>query len=577
MEILKQLLSIISMRSYDGLSILVNIAGGILFAKLVYMNMMKKSLKGASENNEPGDIYKTIEVSHKNINFNNINLDDIIKPVSAVSMDFYRHASRVIKLRLLFITAVAVLLLLALSGYFLKAVYLVPVTAVMFTAAVITLLIFYVIHLVKNLKVSKTLVVLRVFGSKSNTRYLFNSIVFIWNYLGASFTIMDPVYARSEFTIFGSPKNFVLKVCQVFSFIPGSLFIYYNSFGGPIIDFVFVIISTLVVFFILLYFISGAFFIKDTGTLLKKVHKDSNFSKSLNGTGKQINLYCFDNIWKKALREMLGRADVVLMDLRGFSRERKGCAFELSHLVNSFDLERVLFLVNGQTDQDYIRLTLQHEADKMSSDSPNAGKENLNITIYSCKKQNRRDTRQVLRILCNKLSGQADEVNTKSGYSYESMLPLIRIPSFIFMPLLFGVIAGYALIILMFVSYIVTGNHLKNMYEQSQDIIAAPPLEPLATYELPPFAKATSDEEPHFLKLTLSLGYYASPELTNELIRRKDEMQHIINILLRGKRYKDLDSVSDSVTLSEEIKTHINIRLTTGKVKEIYFKEFVLN
>ena len=36
-----------------------------------------------------------------------------------------------------------------------------------------------------------------------------------------------------------------------------------------------------------------------------------------------------------------------------------------------------------------------------------------------------------------------------------------------------------------------------------------------------------------------------------------------------------LDSVSDSVTLAEEIKAHINIRLIAGKIKEVYFKEFV--
>jgi len=140
-------------------------------------------------------------------------------------------------------------------------------------------------------------------------------------------------------------------------------------------------------------------------------------------------------------------------------------------------------------------------------------------------------------------------------------------------------VAGAIIVVVLMIgiSYLVAKNVQEGMYEKSQDIIAAPPPEPLATYELPAFAKATADEEPHFLKLTLSLGYDASPELNNELIRRKDEMQHIINILLQGKRFEDLDSVSDSVTLSEEIKAHINIRLITGKIKEVYFKEFVLN
>ena len=140
-------------------------------------------------------------------------------------------------------------------------------------------------------------------------------------------------------------------------------------------------------------------------------------------------------------------------------------------------------------------------------------------------------------------------------------------------------VAGAIIVVVLMIgiSYLVARNVQESMYEKSQDIVAAPPPEPLAVYELPPFAKATADEEPHFLKLTLSLGYDASPEMNNELIRRKDEMQHIINILLQGKKFEDLDSVSDSVTLAEEIKAHINIRLIAGKVKEVYFKEFVLN
>ena len=140
-------------------------------------------------------------------------------------------------------------------------------------------------------------------------------------------------------------------------------------------------------------------------------------------------------------------------------------------------------------------------------------------------------------------------------------------------------VAGAIIVVVLMIgiSFLVAKNVQESRYEKSQDIIAAPPPEPLQTYELPPFSKATADEEPHFVKLTLSLGYDTSPELNNELIRRRDEMQHIINILLQGRRYEDLDSVSDTITLSEEIKAHINIRLISGKIKEVYFKEFVVN
>ena len=133
------------------------------------------------------------------------------------------------------------------------------------------------------------------------------------------------------------------------------------------------------------------------------------------------------------------------------------------------------------------------------------------------------------------------------------------------------------IVIVMGISYLVAKNVKESSYEKSQDIIAAPPPAPLPAYELPSFSKTTADVEPHFIKLKLSLGYEMSPELNSELIKRKSEMQHIINILLQGKKYEDLNSVDGAVRLAEEIKAHINVRLISGKIKQVYFNEFVVN
>ncbi|PKL35500.1 MAG: endoflagellar basal body-associated protein [Spirochaetae bacterium HGW-Spirochaetae-1] len=144
--------------------------------------------------------------------------------------------------------------------------------------------------------------------------------------------------------------------------------------------------------------------------------------------------------------------------------------------------------------------------------------------------------------------------------------------------ILLYVAGGILLIVLVTgISYLVSKNVQESNYEKSQDIVAAPPPPPLNTYELPSFSKTTADTEPHFIKMQISLAYEMNVELNNELVNRKDEIQHIINILLQGKKYEDLDSVSDAVELAEEIKAHINVRLISGKIKEVYFKEFVVN
>ena len=121
----------------------------------------------------------------------------------------------------------------------------------------------------------------------------------------------------------------------------------------------------------------------------------------------------------------------------------------------------------------------------------------------------------------------------------------------------------------------VLGSFVFNL--QGQDIVAAGPPDPLDIYELPEFSKATNDAEPHFIKMIIVLGYEKNPELKNELNGRKDQIRHIINILLQSKRYDELDEVSDVITLSEEIRAHINAFLIAGRIKEVYFKEFVLD
>ena len=140
-------------------------------------------------------------------------------------------------------------------------------------------------------------------------------------------------------------------------------------------------------------------------------------------------------------------------------------------------------------------------------------------------------------------------------------------------------VGGGILLIIMItgISYLVSKSVQVSSYERSQDIVAAPPPPPLQTFELPTFSKTTADAEPHFLKMTVSLGYDFSMELNNELIRRRDEFLHIINLILQGKFYEDLNSTSGALDLAEEIKANINVRLASGRIREVYFKEFILN
>ncbi len=140
-------------------------------------------------------------------------------------------------------------------------------------------------------------------------------------------------------------------------------------------------------------------------------------------------------------------------------------------------------------------------------------------------------------------------------------------------------VAGGILVLVLVVgiSYLVSKNVQERSYRKSQDIVSAPPPPPLSSYELPEFSKATTDAEPHFVKMKIALAYKHDQKLNTELVQRRDQIQHIINIILQGKSYEELNSVTDAVALAEEIKAHVNVILISGKIKEVYFKEFVVN
>jgi hypothetical protein len=61
--------------------------------------------------------------------------------------------------------------------------------------------------------------------------------------------------------------------------------------------------------------------------------------------------YCRDDTWQATVVELIARADTVLMDLRGFGAERRGCEFELRELQTRSSADRVVLVVDASTDR----------------------------------------------------------------------------------------------------------------------------------------------------------------------------------------------------------------------------------
>jgi len=69
------------------------------------------------------------------------------------------------------------------------------------------------------------------------------------------------------------------------------------------------------------------------------------------GRYRVTDFCCYASSWKQTLDALLLRASTVLMDLRGFTAENKGCLYELGRISQASHLTSVVLLADGHTDR----------------------------------------------------------------------------------------------------------------------------------------------------------------------------------------------------------------------------------
>lgn len=89
------------------------------------------------------------------------------------------------------------------------------------------------------------------------------------------------------------------------------------------------------------------------------------------GRHRVNEFFCHDDTWRPTMLRLATAADVVLMDLRGFSPQNQGCRYELQQLLDFVPLERVVVLIDAGAAHDFIAETLQALWQTSRADSPN--------------------------------------------------------------------------------------------------------------------------------------------------------------------------------------------------------------
>ncbi|MGE3710536.1 MAG: hypothetical protein AB7G35_12750, partial [Hyphomicrobiaceae bacterium] len=92
--------------------------------------------------------------------------------------------------------------------------------------------------------------------------------------------------------------------------------------------------------------------------------------------------FCHADTWQMALRRLARDADIVLMDLRGFTPMNKGCIYELNELLDAVPLERIELVVDGTTDNGFLTEILQTGWADLSADSPNRARTAPSVSLF---------------------------------------------------------------------------------------------------------------------------------------------------------------------------------------------------
>jgi len=106
-------------------------------------------------------------------------------------------------------------------------------------------------------------------------------------------------------------------------------------------------------------------------------------------------LFCHDDTWTAALGALIRGDHLVLMDLRSFSPLNRGCIYEVEELLNLVPLPRMMFVVDGTTDEMFLKATLTDAWARLDADSPNRDALEPRVRLFRLDRINSRTIRRL--------------------------------------------------------------------------------------------------------------------------------------------------------------------------------------
>jgi hypothetical protein len=288
---------------------------------------------------------------------------------------------------------------------------------------------------------NKQLLILRVFGTDYNTAFLFREISRTWRFLGSFVTIADPSYIRYQYSLSSRENRRLFFNLFIFYFIflgivtyniKDQLSVYFPSWllllwiKLPILQFMFIMgvltmLAVLPVLLVSLTVITYRRFIPSLEALNKTIQKIISNKRSFSSTYKNFTLFCFDNVWKNAVKGSLPVSKAVLMDLRGFVPERRGCQYEIGLLINNYPVNKIVFLADEGSAVETIKEIVREEWNNMTANSPNHTIQDPELKIYYVREEDKKDINRIVALLT--MGFEYSEVTAQATKSIAREIP----------------------------------------------------------------------------------------------------------------------------------------------------------
>ena len=156
-------------------------------------------------------------------------------------------------------------------------------------------------------------------------------------------------------------------------------------------------------------------FIKDDSDL---GHPLANLDLRTDPDGRyRINqFFCFANTWQNAVRLLSQQAGMVLMDLRNFSANNKGCLYELEMLREHVHPNRMLLLVDSTTDWPFVEATLHRLSTRTPGKASGIDVVAPRLRVLRLRRTNSKEVDRIIELINNSLTANALDTPTVAAH-----------------------------------------------------------------------------------------------------------------------------------------------------------------